>query len=141
MLWYESQGEGISSAVCLRCMVSTASCSKGSSPAFCLFLSAPALVHPIITCVFHVPVSNHLDLALTMTVPSLVLCNHWRRVLMESSNQPPCAASLGVLRAWVGQGNPRGHSAVSAVGGGLFRNPHREDAQKCLCRSELFATF
>lgn len=33
-----------------------------------------------------VPVSNHLPLALKMTIPLLVLCNHRRRVLLESLN-------------------------------------------------------
>lgn len=115
---YESQGEVILSTAWLREMVSTASYSKRPSPASCLWLYQ-LWFFPIIT-------SASGEWSLRPDIENdhlwLVLCHHWRRVLLESLNKLYLPGSLGALRAWIQKGNPEAHAIMQA----LLRKGHLE---------------
>lgn len=93
-------------------------------------LTVSALVYPIIT-------SASGEWSLRPDIENdhlwLVLCHHWRRVLLESLNKLYLPGSLGALRAWIQKGNPEAHAIMQA----LLRKGHLETLtgkkkKKCL---------
>lgn len=76
-----------------------------------------------------IPVSNHLCLALKMTLPLLTLCNHERRGLLKSLNKLPLPAGPGTLRAGMGKGENvpscslSGRRAIQSLLTDVLRNP------------------